>query len=201
MATITQIRSKMKSFTTSRDALRSQGHEILMDIIRHVAPKEAAEDCGGSGKTDLALEMLNLMPTSWAEQAVAWLAFYTPITVNVRNGVSGYTNAYKKLSSEEKLTKWDIAGASAKPFWEFQKERPVRADLDFDGFIESIQKMVTKALNVIDKRDENGGVKEEEVENIAAAARRLKSLDFSDLRPKAPANTNEDSPVLEEAAA
>jgi len=178
MATITQIRSKMKTFTTNRDALRSQGHEILMDIIRNVAPKTVTDDCVGSGKTELALEMLSIMPTSWAEQAIAWLKAFTPIVVNTRNNVSGYTNAYKKLSSEEKDTKWLIAEASAKPFWEFVKERPVREDLDFEGFIESIQKMVTKALNTIDKRDENGGVKEDEVENIAAAAKRLKSIDL-----------------------
>lgn len=163
MAKTTQeIRSSIGMFSTNRDALRDLAHGILCDILIQSAPTGTHVDAGGSGETDLALEMIKEMPTSWAEQAIAWFDKFSPIRIIPSRDKKGMAQKYKNLGVKgtpefvedkaerdaERLKWWDVSEAINVPFHKVQGERPVKLYTGdyFDGFIDAQIKMLNKKI-------------------------------------------------------
>jgi len=136
--TATEIKAMIGLFTTNRDALKTLGHDTLMEIFLHAAPKTVSEDCGGSANSTLAYTMIQAMPTSWAEQALAWFGEFTPIRIRGTN--HGLDPRYKALSDpkSDKYVKdkderqaardawWKLSEATENPFYDFAKEREIQ---------------------------------------------------------------------------
>lgn len=187
-----KIRTEIAKFTTSRDALLRHGHDIAVMILQHVAPKELNGDCAGTGDTTTLLELGAAMPSSWAEQLMAWAIKYTPMRFNVVNSKHGFDPEYKKLESkEDKLARWDYEGAINNPFYEAIKERAAVDPLDFDALV----KMVESLSKRIAKKVEDGEVADADMASAEAMSKQLASLKFK--RVKA---TNNNAPTPKKAA-
>ena len=186
--TLAMIDEKIGTFTTNRKALQSLGHEILMLIFRHAAPKEVSEDCMGSGDCTRAIKLIKQMPKSWQVQAVNWFKAFTPVRVVVKNDKCEFDPAYKRLTKEEKLTWWKLEEANITPFYESDEPDPKDNTLDFEALLKMVEGMAKR----IEKRVEAGEVKEEDILTAKDVAARLKGFKVKRVKPK-PANTDTDT--------
>lgn len=189
--TLKKIDGEIGTFVQSRDALRQHAHNIAMMILYHCAPEAVSADCQGSGDCTRFTKLCRAMPTSWAEQMIAWAANFTPITIVLRDSGDsvGFNLDYKKLSPADKPSKWDVSGAAQTPFWEFQKERAPEMPKTFEDLVKGyeaygkrIQKMVAE-----------GKVADDDVLSAEAMAEQILKAKFK--RVKAPANSNDKAVV------
>jgi hypothetical protein len=181
MATITlaKIDAQIASFTTNRNKLQTLGHEVLMMILNHAAPKEAGPDASGSGDCTRALKLMREMPKSWAAQADNWLRQFSPIRVVVKNDKCEFDPAYKKLSKEDKLNVWRLEDAAQTPFYELDEPEVEGKTLDFMALI----KMVEQLSKRIETRVEKGEVKEEDIPSALDIAKKLSGLKLKRINP------------------
>lgn len=178
--TLKSIDKRIAKFTTNRNALRLDAHEIGLLILRHAAPAEAGADCGG-GKGDCtrALKLCEAMPKSWAEQMVAWFKAYSPIRVVVKNGKCEFSKEYKALAPEQKLEIWNIEGATETPFWEASDEPDAKPALDFAALCKLVEGLGKR----IAKKVEDGEVKPEDMESAKAIAKQVSGLKLRRVKP------------------
>ena len=184
--TLAMIDEKIGTFTTNRKALQGLGHEILMLIFRHAAPKEVSEDCMGSGDCTRAIKLIKQMPKSWQVQAVNWFKAFTPVRVVVKNDKCEFDPAYKKLTKEEKLTWWKLEEANTTPFYELDEPDVKDNTLGFEALLKMVEGMAKR----IEKRIEEGEVKEEDILTAKDVAARLKGFKIKRVKPK-PANSDD----------
>jgi hypothetical protein len=182
--TLKSIDKRIATFTTNRDKLRNDAHEIAMLIVNHAAPTACGPNAQGTGDCTRMLRLMQAMPSSWAEQMDFWLRKFTPIRVIVKNGKCEYSKEYKALSSaEEKVEAWDLEGAAATPYYEAKKEEAPKPALDF----EALCKMVEGLGKRIAKKVEDGEVKPEDMESAKAIAAKVSAIKLVRVKP---ANTN-----------
>ena len=171
--TLKSIDKRIATFTTNRDKLRNDAHEIAMLILNHAAPKEAGPNAQGTGDCTRMLRLCEAMPKSWAEQMVAWAKKFSPIVVVVKNGKCQYSNEYKKLEDDsQKVAAWNLEGAAALPFYEATDEPDAKPILDFAALC----KMVEGLSKRIAKKVEDGEVKPEDMESAKLIASRISSI-------------------------
>jgi hypothetical protein len=200
--TLAAIDTNIAQYRTNRAALQSLAHTTAMMIVRHAAPKEAGDDCNGSGDCTRALPLAVALPKSEEAQLKKWLHDFTPIRYNISGGNVGYDKAYTNLSKAEKLTWWKIEEAAQTPFFDYSVEPEVRA---FD-FI-AMKKMIERMPAMIDKKMSEGLIPEEDRATALALKERLEAFTVTRVKAKttteAPANTDTPAsvPAVEVAAA
>lgn len=170
--TLKSIDKRIATFTTNRDKLRNDAHEIAMLILNHAAPVAAGPNAQGTGDCTRALRLCEAMPKSWAEQMVAWFKKFSPIRVVVKNGKCEYAPDYKKLDADQKVNGWNLEGAAALPFWEATEEPDAKPILDFAALV----KMVEGLSKRIAKKVEDGEVKPEDMASAKAIADKIGGL-------------------------
>ena len=186
--TLRQIDGEIATFVQSRDALRQHAHNIAMMMLYHCAPEAVSNDCQGSGDCTRFTKLCRAMPSSWAEQMVAWASAFTPITIVLReSGDSvGFNLDYKKLAPADKPGQWNLEGAASTPFWEFQKERPPEEAKTF----EDLMRMVEQLGKRIHKMAEDGKIAETDLASAEAMSAKLTTLKFTRVKPE-----NDDTPA------
>ena len=191
--TLKQIDTEIVTFTTSRKALETHGHNIAMMIIRHAAPAEVNDDCNGSGDCTRALKLVKAMPKSWAAGLEAWFKAFTPIRVVAKNDKCEFDPAYKKLSKEEKVKWWNLEEAAQTSFIDLEPDVAPAKPLDLTALL----KLLERQADSLDKKAEDGKIVEHDVAiatQMAAELRKLAGKKWSrkaEEKPKAeePANT------------
>lgn len=194
--TLDQIDGEISTFTTSRKALETHGHNIAMMIIYNCAPVEVSDECAGSGNCSRALKLAKAMPKSWCQGLEDWFKAFTPIRVVAKNGKCEYDPKYKNLSPAEKLTWWKVAEAAENPFYSYEKdipdEKPALA-------LEALLKMVEQVASRMTKQVEEGKVAEADAPAALLMAADLVALSKkkyrSAARKGAPATANNNKPV------
>lgn len=171
--TLKSIDKRIATFTTNRDKLRNDAHEIAMLVVNHAAPTACGPNAQGTGDCTRMLRLMQAMPSSWAEQMDYWLRQFTPIRVVVKNGKCEYSKEYKALgSAEEKVEAWNLEGAAATPYYEAKKEEAPKPALDF----EALCKMVEGLGKRIAKKVEDNEVKPEDRASAEAIAKQISAL-------------------------
>lgn len=158
------IDRKIASFTTNLSKIKDQGHEIAMLIFDHAMEHS---DC------TRAIKLATAMPNSWQPQIEAWFKAFSPIRVIIKNGKCELSAEYKKSLPANKAEFWDRDAALATPFHQIMEEPKVDKEYDFAALVE----MVTRLAKQIDKKIEEGKVKDEDklsAENISQQIKGLK---------------------------
>lgn len=157
--TLKAIDTAIGAFTTNRDKLRQQAHDIAMMIFYHAAPKGVSDDCQGTGDCTRALKLLEAMPASWAQQMNQWFRDMTPIRINSNAGNVGFDPKYKKETAENKLHWWKLEEANSTPYFEHKAEDRTRIDiLDTAKML----KMADQLASRIEKKLQEDEVKPED---------------------------------------
>lgn len=187
--TSTKIRSEIKAFTTSRDALIAHAHNIEMMIINFAAPVGAGDDCQGNGNVTTMGELMVELPNSWQGQMNRHLREYTPIRVKIDQkagtAVVGYDQKYlnlkKKFSGKEleaeRLKWWNVAEAAATPFNVLTMEDESKPEFTFEQAV----KIAEQGANRIQKMIDEERVPADELEAMLAYKNRLLGVRYDDI--------------------
>lgn len=173
-----QIKRAIGSFSTDRNNLRQKGHEIAMMIFDHVREHR---------NTTLALTLAKEFPKSWAAQLENWFKEVSPIRVVTKNGKTGLTDQYKKLSPKDPACDafWHRELAESTPFWEISPEPDVKTQ---EYTLESLKKAFFAQAGAFRKKangEANGKVKEGEETAILQFANWIEELRIPDFLAKA----------------
>ena len=153
------IDKNIKTITTNAAKLNVLIHETAMLIMSHA--KE-------HGDCSRALTLVNAMPASMRRtMLVAWFDKYSPIRVVQTNNRVGILKATAKNYVE-----WNLEGAEAEPFYELAEAIPEKPALDFNALVE----MVKRLGKTIEKKIEDGGVVDTDIESAKALARAVSGL-------------------------
>jgi hypothetical protein len=186
--TLKQIDGEILTFTTSRKALETHGHNIAMMILRHAAPAEVNDDCSGSGDCTRALKLAKAMPKSWTAGLEAWFKAFSPIRIVAKNDKCEFDPAYKKLSKEDKLAWWKLEEAAQTTFIDLEPEVEGKTKpLDMAALLA----LLTRQADSLDKKAEEGKVVDHDVAiatQIAAELRKLAAKKWSRKAAKETAN-------------
>jgi hypothetical protein len=140
-------------FTTNAAKLNDQAHSLALSILKHAAPVDA----GGFGHGDCtrALMLVKAMPASMRRtMLIQWFAKYSPIAVKLSDQGDnvGYTASYGKLTTDAaKLSKWDIAGADAEPFWKLAEGTPEEKVYDLKTLLKMLEGLAKRIDAIADK--------------------------------------------------
>jgi hypothetical protein len=188
--TLKQIDGEITTFTTSRKALETHGHNIAMMILRHAAPAEVNADCSGSGDCTRALKLAQAMPKSWCAGLEEWFKLFSPIRVVTKNGKCEFDPAYKKLSKDEKLTWWKLEDAAMTSFIDLEPDMNSNAKpLDLAALL----KLLERQADGLDKKAEDGKIVDHDVAIAVQMAAELRKLAAKKWSRKAKAATANDT--------
>lgn len=190
------IKTKIGTFCTNRDALKALAQEIIIDVIHYAAPKALGDEFGGSGRPQLILTLAKEMPKSWGVQVQQYLEAFTPVRMSVKNDKIEYMKSYQNAASEDKPGMWDIEGLNATTFYDFAEEESPDANttlLDFAALLHIISKTADK----IDKDTDEGRVAEADIVNARNIAAALRSVNVQRVVPGETANDSASEPVFE----
>lgn len=153
------IDKNIKTITTNAAKLNKLIHETAMLIMSHA--KE-------HGDCSRALTLANAMPASMRRtMLVAWFEKYSPVRIVQANNRVGILKATAKNYVE-----WNLEGAAEEPFYDLAETIPEKAALDFQALLVMVQKL----SKTIEKKIEDGGVVDSDVESAKALARAVAGL-------------------------
>lgn len=178
---------RYKSIVTQTDKVNKYIHETALMIFDHA--KETG-DC-----RELHNFYTALPHSHRREQVLLWFATFSPIGYNKSTGLTGFIPAYKKATDEEKEAMWQRDAADAAPWYELAKQNPETPVLGFDELVA----MVKRISKQIEKRVEEGKVREEDIPSAHAIADQVSKLSFKRVKIETPANETEAAPEKEAA--
>ncbi len=177
------IDKNIKQIVTNATKLNMLIHSTAMLVIEHA--KE-------HGDCTRALTLVNAMPASMRRtMLVLWFDKFTPIRVVLSNDKVGILKPAAKGYVE-----WDIDTARETPFFQLAEENPEAGVFDFDKLVA----LVSRLGKTIDKKIEDGKVKDEDVASAKAMSIAISGLRFTRVGTveDAPIQENTDAPVIEQ---
>jgi len=155
------IDKNIRTIVTNANKLNVLIHDTAMLIANHA--KE-------HGDCTRALSLVKAMPASMRRtMLVLWFDTFTPIRVVLANDRVGIAKEGTKL-----FKPWDLELGNETPFYTLAEQNPESKIMDFDKLVA----MVAGLAKQIEKRIEDGKVKEEDIASAHAIAGQISALKF-----------------------
>ena len=141
-----------------------------LNMLIHTTAMAIAEHAKEHGDCTRALSLVKAMPASMRRtMLVLWFNTYTPIRVVLANDKVGMLK-----DSAKTFTPFDLDAGNETPFFDLAEQNPEAGDLDFDKMVALVKALGSR----IEKKLEEGKVKDEDRESAAVIARTVSGLRF-----------------------